>query len=508
MNKRSIVFNVIWSVIGLIINTAITMMILPYVSNKMGIEAYGYIALCNNIVMFIDLIASTINVYAVRFISIEYHKGNLKRTNEYYSSVFIVNIIIVAVLIVPTVLCVTYIDRIFNIPDILISDIRILFSLNLVNYLIILINTVFTSAAFVKDILYIDARIKAEGNMIRGILIIVLFSMLYPHVWYVTIATLICSVFIMICNINLSYKYVPELKINFSFFSYRLIRRIASNGIWNTIASLGTILNSGLDLLVTNIYLGPTKMGQLSIPKILSNFIAILLTAVTNSFRPQLLAFNTKGETEKLNTGFLLSMKSCGLVTCAIFSVFSAFGFQFLQLWIPDQNTALIYNLCLLTFLSEIFTGFVKPLHYGCVLTGKLKVPCIANLLVGALNVISMIVFLNITNGGLYVVAITTVVGNITYNFIVMPFYVCSILDISRKQIYKLIVQYIFITGVVSGGFFCVFRRVNIANWIILLIWLVISSAIVELIYGIIILNGEERGFVLKEIENKIRFRK
>ena len=89
MNKKSITINVVWSVIGLLINTAITMLILPFVSEQIGIEAYGYIALCNNIITYIDLVAATINVYAVRFISIEYHRGNIKKANMSYNSVFI-----------------------------------------------------------------------------------------------------------------------------------------------------------------------------------------------------------------------------------------------------------------------------------------------------------------------------------------------------------------------------------------------------------------------------------
>lgn len=293
MRKKSIVVNIMWSIISLLISTSITMFILPYVSDVIGIEAYGYIALSNNVISYIDLIASTINIYAVRFIAIEYHSGNLRKANIFYNSVFIANVILSIALIVPATIFIAYIEKIFDIPRGLTFDIRLLFLLTFLNYIISIVGTAFTVATFVKDALHKDSKIRSIGIIIKGIVIIILFSMLYPHVWYVALASIICSSFIVWKSIKLTHIYTPEFKIDFKLSSMIAVKEIASNGIWNTIASLGTTLNSGLDLLVTNIYIGATEMGQLSVPKTLSTFTTTLLTAVTNSFRPQLLIFYT-----------------------------------------------------------------------------------------------------------------------------------------------------------------------------------------------------------------------
>lgn len=197
-------------------------------------------------------------------------------------------------------------------------------------------------------------------------------------------------------------------------------------------------------------------------------------------------------------------MKLCGLITCTIVSVFTVCGYEFLKLWIPNQDINLIYNISLLTFLAETLTGFVKPLHYGAVLTGKLKFPCISNLFVGAFNVISMIIFLNITNGGLYIVALTTVVGNIVYNFIIMPLYITKLIEMSRKRFYVLIFRYIFTTLFTIGIQFIVFSNVEVETWCKLIIEIIISVVATVTAYIFLMLSKEEKTELFSLVKGRL----
>ena len=506
MNKKSIAANIVWSTISLLISTAITMLVLPYVSDALGIEAYGYIALSNNIIAYIDLVSSIINVYAIRFISIDYHKGDIEKANIYYNSVLKANIIISIALLIPSTICIAYIDSIIDVPTNLINDVRLLFSLAIINYIIATVGSIYSTTTFVKDILYKDSEIRSVSSLIRGGLILFLFGMFCPHVWYTTLATIAGSAFIVFRNIKITHRYTPEFKINFKCTSVEAIKEIAAKGIWNTIASLGTTLNSGLDLLVTNVYLGATKMGQLSVPKTLSTFVTVLLNAITNSFRPQLLRYYINGDKQALDAGFVSSMKLCGIVTSTIFCVFAGFGSQFLNLWIPNQDTVLIFQLVILTFLSDTFTGFVKPLHYGAVLTGKLKIPCMANLLVGVFNIISMMILLSVTDWGLYVVALTTVVGNIGYNFIIMPLYVTYILSMKRRSFYLLILRYTLTTAFIMAVLYFSCSRIQIFGWLSLILGLIIATAFAVFAYIVLILNKQEKKELLDIAKRKLPF--
>ncbi len=504
LRKKPIVTNIIWSVISLIISTAITLFILPFISGKLGIEAYGFIGLCNNIITYIDIFSSAINIYAVKFISEEYHRNNIQKANSYYSSIFAANVLIILLLIVPSSLCITYIDRLIQVPTNLVNDVRILLVLSLINYTITLLGTVFGAAAFIKDILYKDAKIRAEGNVIRGLVLLLLFVNFVPHVWYVMISGIVCSAYVFALSIRITKRYTPSFKLSIKWVSAKAVFEVASKGLWNSVSSLGTVLNSGLDLIVTNYFLGAYKMGLLSVPKTLSAFIEQLLPAVVNSFRPQLLVCYVNKDKQGLYNGFISSMKACGIITCTVVSVFAAMGLQFLKLWIPNEDVQLIFRLIILTFIAETFTGFIKPLYYGFVLTGQLRVPCIANLLVGSFNVILMIVFLQTTNWGLYVVTITTVVGNIVGSFIFAPLYVSKVLEFAKGKLYKTIFRYIFTVISLILLLYYMFGKVSVSNWLAFLAWVILITVISVLLYIMFMYDKVEKRELFLLVRNKI----
>ena len=49
--------------------------------------------------------------------------------------------------------------------------------------------------------------------------------------------------------------------------SFSKIKNLLKNGIWNSLNQLGNELNSGLDLLISNLMLSAVAMGQISVVK-------------------------------------------------------------------------------------------------------------------------------------------------------------------------------------------------------------------------------------------------
>ena len=92
--KKTLQSNAIWAVIAVLINTIINFTIVPYVTERIGTEAYGFVSLVNTFVTYIDVVTVALNAFASRFVAIEFHKCNIEKAKEYYSSVFFANVII------------------------------------------------------------------------------------------------------------------------------------------------------------------------------------------------------------------------------------------------------------------------------------------------------------------------------------------------------------------------------------------------------------------------------
>ena len=82
------------------------------------------------------LIVTALNSMAARFIAISYVKKNYKKANLYYNSVFWGNLIIVAVLIIPAIYFIARLENIINVPQNIITDVKLLFSFVFFNFFI------------------------------------------------------------------------------------------------------------------------------------------------------------------------------------------------------------------------------------------------------------------------------------------------------------------------------------------------------------------------------------
>ena len=76
------------------IQFCISFFLTPFIVRTLGVEAYGFVGLSNNIIGYMQVVTVALNSMAARFISIEYHNGNFQKANQYFSSVFYANSIL------------------------------------------------------------------------------------------------------------------------------------------------------------------------------------------------------------------------------------------------------------------------------------------------------------------------------------------------------------------------------------------------------------------------------
>ena len=184
--------------------------------------------------------------------------------------------------------------------------------------------------------------------------------MFIPMVFYVGIATLISSIFLLLTDIYYTNKLLPEIKVRKKYFSIKSIITLIVSGIWNTITKLGQLLTDGLDLIICNLLIDSISMGRLAIAKTISGVVSTLLSTVSNIFQPEFTIFYAKRKIRKLVENVKMSMKITGLFANIPLAFLFGFGVAFYKLWTPTENAEMISQLTLLT-LSGILTDAPYP---------------------------------------------------------------------------------------------------------------------------------------------------
>ena len=97
MTKQSAI-NLLAQIVMFGVNLCISFFLVPYITEVIGVDAYGFVGLANDFVSYAQIVTVAINSMASRFITIKIHEGDKEEANKFYSSVVIANIILSIIL--------------------------------------------------------------------------------------------------------------------------------------------------------------------------------------------------------------------------------------------------------------------------------------------------------------------------------------------------------------------------------------------------------------------------
>lgn len=166
--------------------------------------------------------------------------------------------------------------------------------------------------AYVKDKLSHISTINIIYYFCEAVLLLALFHFLPAHIYYVPIALLCSAIVSLVMYSVLARKNAPELTLNVKYFSFSAVKDLFVSGIWNSINSIGNLLNSGLDLWISNLMLSPTSMGELSIVKTVSTIFTSIAQIISRPFQPLLLQCYSGKDTERVVSIFNIQIKISG----------------------------------------------------------------------------------------------------------------------------------------------------------------------------------------------------
>lgn len=452
--KNAIRNNMLWAFVSMGINYGINFFITPYVTNNIGVDAYGYVSLANTFITYIDIIAVGLNSFAGRFISAAYYEGDLKKAKSYYSSTIAGNAVLSAVISIPCLLAIWKLSFWLHVPGNIYHDVQLLFIFVFVRYLFTILRTAFAASAFLKNRLDLTEKIQGSGYIVQAVVLIALCMTPGAKVWYVGAAGLAAALWMFVSDYLVKKKLTPELLFQKACVSVKAIGEIVKTGIWSSVNELGNVLNSGLDLVITEAMLNSEVLGQIAIAKQFSTLCAAIIGKICSSYRPQLLQYYAKGKKEQIKDTMIRGMKLCTLFCTLVMSVFAACGKAFLQLWIPGQDIDFIFAASMIAIMGDILPGIVNPLYYSYTMAKKVKIPCLVTVGMGIANLVSMYILIKTTNLGGYAVLLTTLIINMVH-FVDAPLYSTYCLKMKWGTFYPVIFKCLAVSGFgIIGGFF------------------------------------------------------
>lgn len=506
--NRSLV-NVICSLLVFATNIAIGFWLSPFVIRHIGIEANGFVSLAGNFVGYAGLINAALSSMAGRFIALEYIKHDYEKANLYYNSVFWGRLIMLAVLLLPAAYIIVELESIVKVPQEILSDIKLLFSLIFFSFFLSTGTPNWGSGTYITNRLDLDYIPNMLLSLMRCALIFLMMTIWIPKVWYIGFTSCVITILLLIVAYINCHRLTPKLKIYISrhniIFSWKTIRELIAAGIWSTISSVGHLLLSGLDLIICNIYLGPTAMGVVALSKTLPGYMAQLSGSVRGAFGAELTINYAQGNMDAIYNSLNRAMKMTSFIMIVPIAGIVVFGKQFFSLWVPSEDTSLLQILSVLSIIGYMFTSGTQILYNVFYTVNKVKQEAIAMLCSGVASIIMLYLMFHFTDLDIYAVAGCSTVANLIRNMSFTLPMAAKYLGFDWKRFYPQVLQTVsasivlIIVGVIMRPY------LPAGSWGYFFISISLYSVVAFTISMFMLLNKEERRILKEKILNKFK---
>lgn len=500
---RKLVLTLATTGVATVLAFGINFFVTPLVTEKLGASAYGFITLANTFVGYAMIVMTALSSYATRFIAVEYHKGNQEKASCYFSTLIVTGLIQSALLFAVLALIAINIGSLMDVPENLLPDVIYLMLLVFVNFFVTMAGTFFSCAAYIKNKLDVYGIIQSISYVAEAVILIAMYSAMPPMAWYYGAAILVAGIVVALGNVWIYRRYVPEIEIKVSLFSFGDLKTLLVNGVWNSVNALGNTLNSGLDLVIANLFLNAVCMGQIAISKTFSGVFSRLFQLISQAFQPMFLESYSQRNKKKLLEELNLSMKLSSYISNVLFAGFFTLCPAFYRLWIPGQDLGVLYFLTMLTIVCSAAEGPVNPLYYVYTLTTKNRLPCFVTLVGGLINVVGMVFLLTYTDFGIYAVPLTTAVIMGVINLVFNPMYIAHCLGERLTSFYPSLLRIAASLGCMCALFGIVSSIVPNETWPSFALSALICAFMGVFIHFAVALNGSERTAALRRLKRK-----
>ncbi len=493
------------SFVSYVVTLGISFFLSPYIVKMLGEEANGFTSLASNFISYAQIITLALNGMGGRYIVVAYHRGDYEKASRYFTTLFFSNTILSVVFLITGGVCVYRLEYIVNISENLVTDVKFLFSLVFINFIFNTLLSQFSCSVTIKNKLYLTYFREIQGQLVRGILLLTLFIFLVPKVYFIGLGALASSVIAAVYNIIYKIHLVPEIKIRKEYFTLKYLKELLSNGIWNSLSQAGAILLTGLDLLITNLFVSSSMMGVLSIAKTLPSIFSTIATTISSIFYPQILLNYSKNNSDGIVSTIRKSTKVIVFIVSIGTSFLIVFGYDFYSLWQPTLDARVLQILSILSCLGTIVICAGQSMTQVFTVTLHIKENSISVIITGILSTVLTLVLVKYTTLGVYAVAgVSTVLGIIRSVVFLLP-KAAGYLHKKKSVFFYTIRNAVFCNAVLCLIGFLIKQIMSQNSWLELILTAVVFAFIGLISNTFVVLNKSERHMLIDMVKAKLK---
>ncbi|MBP7497929.1 MAG: oligosaccharide flippase family protein, partial [Bacteroidales bacterium] len=445
---------------------------------------------------YASIITLSLNSAVSRYLTMELQNKNFIEANKTFNTANVISVLLIVILL-PVAFGIAYFsDYIFQIPDLIKNDGKILFFFVILSFLVTVISNPFSASTYALNRLDLSNIINILNIVFRTVVVILLLVFLTPSLTMVGYSYFAGAILMLVGSIFISKKISPELKINFKNYNKDKYKSLTGMSVWLVINQLGTMLFVNIDLILINIIFGAYLQGEYAAILQMSILLRNLSFVISRVTGPMVYISYAKKEIQKLIYISKGSVKFMTLLLAFPIGLLCGFGSSFLNIWLGQDYIKYTPLLWLMTGHLIINLG-IQPLYSISNACNKVRFPAIITLALGIINVILAILLAKVPQLGIYGVALAGALILTLKSTLFITIYSAHIIKINKMTFLKPLLPGLLLAFFIFAISYIINYYFSVDNWFLFLAFCSLISLLLLPLVWFIIIKKSERELLL-----------
>jgi membrane protein EpsK len=398
-----------------------------FLIGRLGIAAYGMVALVTSLTAYMAILTTALDNALSRFLVLDLERGDSRAANKTFNTALF-GLVGIILALSPIALALSLgFPTLFKVPSGWERDASWLFALVASSLFVTVISNSFAVSPFIYSQFVLSNLVMFIGLAARLGTIVILFTLLPDHLWFVGGGTAIAALVSFLGFVMLWRKFTPDLHVRVIAFDLSRLRSLMGMGGWTIVNTLGGTLLSRVDLIVVNAFFGAAMTGGYGSLVQFPLLLDYLATAVANAIRPVILVKYAQQDFADLHRLSYQAVKLLGLLLALPAGLLCGFSRPFLATWLGEPYQYLSILLIVLMFHQAINLS-VRPLCYVQNAYNKIRWPGIATLVAGIASLGLAVLFARWGKWGVAGVPLGVAAAWTVRNVLYVPIYTAHIM--------------------------------------------------------------------------------
>ena len=383
--------NLIATLLNVGISAVANLLFQPVIAWFLPTGSLTVVSIANSLISYLGLITAPINSSLSRFILSALVKGNRSAANEYASTLIIVAVgflTLIASVCIPASLLV---DHLIRVPDSMSGEVRHLFLLVTVAFVLFQVRLLSQISFFTSDRLYLTNLTSLGETLIRILVSLSLLHIFGGHIVFLGVGTLIAAAVTCIYCITRWHKLLPDISIKPKYWEPNRAKEVLSVAVWTILDAMGTMLTYQSDVFIINRFLPLHESDIYSQAVLLAYLVRLLSGSISSTYGPQYVKLVAREDFGALRHFILGRLRHQSFLVSVPIGVLAGSGALLYQVWLgPKFVDAIGPMRCLI--IPLFFSLSFVPLSGVWNAMYRNRIPALVNLAAGLCAILGVIV--------------------------------------------------------------------------------------------------------------------